>query len=308
MIKSKNSGIKNKNELFMVFYMDKNAIVFSNEIPEESRYRIKTYKIEDKKPFYIIKINEKYYYIKKENFLSVKEFIYSNYIFESILISDYIDLLNMNIENNVIYLNNIFQVEKNEFKDVVKIDSIDNFLIFESLKKENNENNEIIKKIESEKEFLDNKLFLKKNFAYLNSFNIINNVDSIYILRKLFLAFDNYKSLEKHIFQEYKANNILNSEYRLPLLKENFFIELTEPLNNQKKYLNLKNIDLIDIIENNYEVIIEDPFNKKYRFIINTVLIDIMIRNKKISFFCFKNDYLKNNILKFNKNKIIKEF
>ena len=147
---------------------------------------------------------------------------------------------------------------------------------------------------------------LNDTFLYLDSFNKVNNADSLDLLNKLFLTFEEFKYSEIYDYYDCDHSYDEQEEYKVPSLKEDFFLELTTPLNNHKRYLNLKNIDSINIIENNYKIKVDDPFNKKYKFIISIFKVQIIIENKEFGFFCFKNDYLKNNILKFSKNNMIK--
>ena len=307
--KTNNTETKKNNDLFILFYEYENKFWFSNKILSKKEKVIKSYKIKDKKPFYIVKINEKYFYVKKENFISIKEYIYSNYTFENIYISDCIDPISINIKNDLFTLHKGFTVKKDEFKDITKLSSLDDFFIFEYLEnqeKTQEKDNEIIKKIESENDFLENKLSLKKYFLYLDSFNKVNNADSLDLLNKLFLTFEEFRYSEIYDYYDYDHSYDEQEEYKVPSLKEDFFIELTTPLNNHKRYLNLKNINSINIIENNYKIKVDDPFDKKYKFIISIFKVQIIIENKEFKFFCFKNDYLKNNILKFSKNNMIK--
>lgn len=309
--KINNTETKKNNDLSIFFYEYQNKFCLSNEDLNKKEKIIKSYKIKNKKPFYIVKINQKYFYVKKENFISIKEYIYSNYTFENIYISDCIDPISINIKNDLFTLHKGFTVKKDEFKDVTKLSSLDDFFIFEYLEnqeKTQEKDNEIIKKIESENDFLENRLSLKKYFLYLDSFNKVNNADSLDLLNKLFLTFEEFRYSEIYDYDYYDYDHSYDEqeEYKVPSLKEDFFIELTTPLNNHKRYLNLKNINSINIIENNYKIKVDDPFDKKYKFIISIFKVQIIIENKEFKFFCFKNDYLKNNILKFSKNNMIK--
>ncbi len=70
-----NTETKKNNDLSIFFYEYKNKFCLSSENLNKKEEIIKSYKIKDKKPFYIVRINQKYFYIKKEDLISTKEYI-----------------------------------------------------------------------------------------------------------------------------------------------------------------------------------------------------------------------------------------
>ena len=131
------------NSEIYVLFDSSNMINLSNKISDKLNKSTKYFKILDKTPFYILKIESDIYLIKRNKIKEVKKYIYKNKINKNILLSNIID---PNITKNTYQmLEKGLQIEQLELIDVKDINSIEEFKI---LTLKNKEESKIVKKNE----------------------------------------------------------------------------------------------------------------------------------------------------------------
>lgn len=281
----------NKFEVYLLIN-ESNYINLLEKMSEKINNNTKCYKILDKSPFYILKIDNNIYLVKEERIKEVKKYLYKKKENKNIFLSN---VISPNIKSKAFYmLNEGLQIDSLELLNVKDINSIEEFKILKINPKQeeikNNKNKNPIK-IKSEKEFLEVKneieFFIKNN----NYFKIDNDIN---VLLSSLFSIEKEKR-EKYFYSTYSKLKIINN-----------YIEIKE--NKIKEYVNLKKIIKITIQEKEKEIEFTDPLGKEYYFKFYILEVNIYVKgNDPMLFYCFENDFKQNEFFKVNKNKFLKE-
>tara|TARA_B100000073_G_scaffold347139_1_gene360512 strand:- start:199 stop:1134 length:936 start_codon:yes stop_codon:yes gene_type:complete len=289
---SNKKSFKN-NETFIIFD-DSNMINLSNIISNNISQNTKYFKILDKKPFYILKIENEVYLIKKDKIKEVKKYIYKNKINKKIYLSDVIDPNMDKRQYNM--LQEGLKIEQLELINVKDIKSLEEFKIStlnykKEINKENKNNNKIIY-LRNEKSFLNIKEDLEfsiKNLDYLDlNYNIDELLKSLFTIEK--------RENKNYLNKEYSKINIIGNYIKIENHKE-------------EKYININHISKIKLINEEEELKFQDPLGKEffYKFYIVVIYIYINTNQEPEKFYCFEEDLKKNELFKVNKNNFLKE-
>lgn len=290
---SSNKKSFENNETFIIFD-DSNMINLSNIISNNISQNTKYFKILDKKPFYILKIKNEVYLIKKDKIKEVKKYIYKNKINKKIYLSDVIDPNMDKRQYNM--LQEGLKIEQLELINVKDIKSLEEFKIStlnykKEINKENKNNNKIIY-LRNEKSFLNIKEDLEfsiKNLDYLDlNYNIDELLKSLFTIEK--------KENKNYLNKEYSKINIIGNYIKIENHKE-------------EKYININHISKIKLINKEEELKFQDPLGKEffYKFYIVVIYIYINTNQEPEKFYCFEEDLKKNELFKVNKNNFLKE-
>lgn len=290
---SSNKKSFENNETFIIFD-DSNMINLSNIISNNISQNTKYFKILDKKPFYILKIKNEVYLIKKDKIKEVKKYIYKNKINKKIYLSDVIDPNMDKRQYNM--LQEGLKIEKLELINVKDIKSLEEFKIStlnykKEINKENKNNNKIIY-LRNEKSFLNIKEDLEfsiKNLDYLDlNYNIDELLKSLFTIEK--------RENKNYLNKEYSKINIIGNYIKIENHKE-------------EKYININHISKIKLINEEEELKFQDPLGKEffYKFYIVVIYIYINTNQEPEKFYCFEEDLKKNELFKVNKNNFLKE-
>lgn len=290
---SSNKKSFENNETFIIFD-DSNMINLSNIISNNISQNTKYFKILDKKPFYILKIKNEVYLIKKDKIKEVKKYIYKNKINKKIYLSDVIDPNMDKRQYNM--LQEGLKIEQLELINVKDIKSLEEFKIStlnykKEINKENKNNNKIIY-LRNEKSFLNIKEdleFFIKNLDYLDlNYNIDELLKSLFTIEK--------RENKNYLNKEYSKINIIGNYIKIENHKE-------------EKYININHISKIKLINEEEELKFQDPLGKEffYKFYIVVIYIYINTNQEPEKFYCFEEDLKKNELFKVNKNNFLKE-
>lgn len=290
---SSNKKSFENNETFIIFD-DSNMINLSNIISNNISQNTKYFKILDKKPFYILKIKNEVYLIKKDKIKEVKKYIYKNKINKKIYLSDVIDPNMDKRQYNM--LQEGLKIEQLELINVKDIKSLEEFKIStlnykKEINKENKNNNKIIY-LRNEKSFLNIKEDLEfsiKNLDYLDlNYNINELLKSLFTIEK--------RENKNYLNKEYSKINIIGNYIKIENHKE-------------EKYINVNHISKIKLINEEEELKFQDPLGKEffYKFYIVVIYIYINTNQEPEKFYCFEEDLKKNELFKVNKNNFLKE-
>lgn len=281
------------SEIYVLFDSS-NTINLSNKISDNVSKSTKYFRILDKTPFYILKIENDIYLIKRNKIKEVKKYIYKNKINKNILLSNIIDP-NMT-EKTYYMLGKGLQIEQLELINVKDINSIEEFKI---LTLENKKESKIVKNddnkaihLKSEKSFLEIKEDLE---FFVNNLNYLNfNNDIKYLLLSLFSIKKDDKI--NYFYAEYSKLNVVGN-----------YIKIKRE--EKQEYINKNNITKIELKNEKKDLEFSDPLGKEFFYKIYIVEIKIYIDTKKDPeiFYCFEEDLKKNELFKVNKNKFLKE-
>ena len=283
------------NSEIYVLFDSSNMINLSNKISDKLNKSTKYFKILDKTPFYILKIESDIYLIKRKKIKKIKKYIYKNKINKNILLSNIID---PNITKNTYQmLEKGLQIEQLELIDVKDINSIEEFKI---LTLKNKEESKIVKKNDKNKAIhLKNEssfLKIKEDLEFfVNNFNYLNfNNDIKYLLPSLFSITKDDKI--NYFYAEYSKLNVVGD-----------YIEIKRE--EKQEYINRNIITKIELKNEEKDLEISDPLGKDFFYKIYIVEIKIYVDTKKDPeiFYCFEEDLKKNELFKVNKNKFLKE-
>lgn len=261
----------------------------SNNISKNTKY----FKILDKTPFYILKIENEIYLIRKEKIKEVKKYLYKNKVNKNILLSDIINP--SKTTKNYHMLKKGLQIEELELINVKNINSIKEFKVLTLNNKDNiikdiNKNNQAIH-LKKERSFLE----VKDDLEFF-----INNNNYLEIerdLKCLLLSLLSIKKEEKndYTYFEYSKINIVGN-----------YIEIKR--NKEQEYININNILKLKTKKEKKELKFVDPFGKEFCYIFYIIEVHIYTNKKNPEmFYCFEEDLKKNELLKVNENKILKE-
>lgn len=282
------------NSEIYVLFDSSNTINLSNKISDNVSKNTKYFRILDKTPFYILKIESDIYLIKRNKIKEIKKYIYKKKINKNILLSNIID---PNITEKTYHiLGKGLQIEQLELIDVKDINSIEEFKILtlknkkESKIVKNNDNKAI--HLKNEKSFLEIKEDLE---FFINNLNYLNfNNDIKYLLLSLFSITKDDKI--NYFYAEYSKLNVVGD-----------YIEIKRE--EKQEYINKNNITKIELKNEQKDLEFSDPIGKEFFYKIYIVEIKIYIKTKKDPeiFYCFEEDLKKNELFKVNKNKFLKE-
>lgn len=244
---------------------------------------------------HVLLINDKVYLIPPKKIKEIKKYLYKKNIEANILLTNEIDVKKAS-HTNIFYFNNGLDITDLELINTKTINDIEDFFILKLKKeiKEPKNKDQTIININSEQDFKIHRKEILNNYENLsknvNTNNIQNN-EVKYIIESL----QRIKEKESYYFN-----------YKYQILKKNKEYIMIE-YNNKEVLINKNTITKIEKEKQIIEFYYQNPFGEKFLYKFNIYLLNILREENGIYTYCFKNDYLKNDIFEINKNQSLIE-
>lgn len=286
---------QNYNVSYLLYDNRSNVVNLSSKISNNLSKNVKFFKILDKSSFYILKIENEIYLIKKEKIKEVKKYIYKNKKDKEIFLSEIID---PKIKEKKFYeLEQGLRIKELELINTKDIESIENFNILkfnETTELSDTTNKDLFSNvidIKNEEHFLKIKEELEF-FIRNNTYFKLDN-EAFVLLNSLFSITKEKK--EKNFFSEYSKLNIVNN-----------YIQIKEK--QYEEFINISKLLKITIEKKEIPLKFTDPIGKDFFYKFHILEVTIHLTEKRYeTYYCFENDFNKKELMKSNKNKVIKE-
>ena len=286
---------QNYNVSYLLYDNRSNVVNLSSKISNNLSKNVKFFKILDKSSFYILKIENEIYLIKKEKIKEVKKYIYKNKKDKEIFLSEIID---PKIKEKKFYeLEQGLRIKELELINTKNIESIENFNILkfnETTELSDTTNKDLFSNvidIKTEEHFLKIKEELEF-FIRNNTYFKLDN-EAFVLLNSLFSITKEKK--EKNFFSEYSKLNIVNN-----------YIQIKEK--QYEEFINISKLLKITIEKKEIPLKFTDPIGKDFFYKFHILEVTIHLTEKRYeTYYCFENDFNKKELMKSNKNKVIKE-
>ena len=294
---SNNKKIKPKidSNKSIFLYINKRSFKISKK--SNNKFQGVKYNLLCKTPFVLLGVENDIYLVDIDNVNKVKKYIYKNFINKNIIITNKINPL-LEKEDSIFSFKEGLDIKELDFLNIEDLKEIEKFKIAKF--KEENQKNGLKKdfkiiNITTEEKFNKEYDKIKHAMKNINSDLDTNNIDD-YVLNILINSLSKINEKEKIKYYDWYYENLKR--------EENFLIINRE---FSKKLINCQSISSIEISEDLYDFYFQDPFGENYKYKIFIKYLSIKSDKVEHKLYCFKDDYLRNNPFKLNKNKTLIE-